>query len=251
MKLITYLLFILFFSSDSFAQQKEILYKIDIQRRFTKEALKKSKKRSNKENARVEISAYQNPKDEFYSLKIHDNSLKLDYVEALDNDDNQTHIQVKNYPLGKESYRLKGDSLVYYQYSIEKEKYYSIDTLVKGNWVEAQKDSVILGYKVHQLKLENNLGVYSAWFTKDLPSDLGIGSLSYYKGFILAYEFLYKPTPILKTHVIKVYPYKIKKLRKKKRFKFTRPEKVYAQEEIKKIISERNKVLNRPIEIKN
>jgi hypothetical protein len=143
------------------------------------------------------------------------------------------------------------DSLIYYRFEIGEESYHAKDTLISGNWFKTSKDSVILGYKVHQIKLDNLIGTYKAWFTKELPQSLGIGTLSYPKGFVLAYEFSYKPTPVLKSHVVKVYPYKEKKLRKKKKFKFTKPQKVYTMEKIKELFRKRNEVLNKPVEINN
>lgn len=251
MKFFIFTILILFISELSYSQDKEILYKIDIDRRFSDVALKKFKKRKDKEKAKQEIQAYQNPKNEFYSLKLSNNKIKLDYVLALDNDDKKTHIEVNNYPLGKQSFRIKDDTLVYYKFKFYKDSYHSVDTLIRGKWIETQKDSTLLGYNVNQIKLETEIGIYKAWYTKQLPIGLGIGALSSSKGFIIAYEFSYKPTSILKAHIVKVYPYKQKKLKRNKKFDFRIPNKIYSQNEIKEIFRKRNEVLNKAIEIDN
>jgi GLPGLI family protein len=251
MKFFIFPILILFISDLSYSQDKEILYKINIKRKFSDVALKKFKKRKDKEKAKQEIQAYQNPKNEFYSLKLSNNKIKLDYVIALDNDDKKTHVEVKNYPLGKQSFRIKDDTLVYYKYEFYKDSYYSVDTLVKDKWIETQKDSTLLGYNVSQIKLETEIGTYKAWYTKELPTGLGIGSLSSSKGFIIAYEFSYKPTSFLDSHIIKAYPYKQKKLKRNKKFDFRIPDKIYSDDEIKEIFRKRNEVLNKPVEIEN
>mgnify|MGYP005861934587 CR=1 FL=1 len=251
MKIFITSLLLYFISYLSYSQKIEILYKIDIERQFSKQALLNFKKRQNQEMAKNEILAFQNPNDEYYSLKINNNILKLDYIEVLDNDDKETHIVVKNYPLGKESFRKQNDSLIYHLFKFDKDKYYASDTLVKNNWIETNKDSVIMDYNVKQIKLKTNLGNYTAWFTNKLPQGLGIGSLSYEKGFILAYSFSYLPREPFIKYTTKVYPYKKKKLRKKKIFDFKIPDKLYTQNEIKEIFRKRNEILNKPTEIKN
>lgn len=252
MKLFKLFFFLSFFLSlIIYSQEKEILYKVEIKRKFSNKALEKFNKRTNKRKANIEMAAYQNPKDEFYSLKILKNTSKLDYIEALLNDNRKKHIKVKNYPLGKQSFRIQDDSLIYYKFQFGNDNYFSKDTLIKGKWFKTQKDTVIFNYSAKQLKLETDDGIYKAWFTKELPKNLGIGSLSFSEGFIIAYEFSYKATPILKSHVIKVLPYKLKKLKRKKKFEFTKPNKIYTQDEIKKILKKRNKILNKPREIRN
>jgi GLPGLI family protein len=240
-----------FFSLIIYSQEKEIAYKVEIKRQFSEKALEKFKRRSDKQKAKIEMNAYQNPKDEFYSLKILKNKSKLDYVEALLNDNKKSHIKVNNYPLGKQSFRIQDDSLIYYKFQFRKDDYYAKDTLVKGKWVKTQKDTVILNYTAQQLKLKTDDGIYKAWFTKELPEDLGIGALSYSDGFIIAYEFSYKATPILKSHVIKAFPYKEKKLKRRKEFEFTVPDKIYTRTEIEEIFRKRNEILNKPREVKN
>jgi len=251
MKLFKLFFFIFFFSLNIYSQEKEIVYKVEIKRKFSDKALEKFNKRTNKRKANIEMDAYQNPKDEFYSLKILKNKSKLDYVEALSNDNKKSHIKVNNYPLGKQSFRIQDDSLIYFKFQFRKDDYYAKDTLVKGKWIKTQKDTVILNYTAQQLKLETDDGIYKAWFTKELPENLGIGALSYSDGFIIAYEFSYKATPTLKSHVIKAFPYKEKKLKRRKEFEFTIPDKIYTRTEIEEIFRKSNEVLNKPREVKN
>jgi GLPGLI family protein len=239
------------FINFSFSQEIEILYQVDIKRQFSQKALENFRKNKSKITADNEISMYQNPVPEFYSLKLNKNQLILEYVQNLEDESKASNLKVKNYPLGKVSFRIKNDSLIYYKFNFDKEIYFSSDTLIANKWVKTDVDSVILGFNVNKIKMKTEIAEYTAWYTDELPQNLGIGSLSYNGGFIIAFELSYYPKEPFKSHVIAVYPYKKRKLRKRNKFDFQTPKTLYTQNQIKDIFKERNKSLNKTRIIKN
>lgn len=251
MKILITIVLSVLFTKFTFSQEIEILYQVDIKRQFSEKALENFKKNKNKVTADNEISMYQNPSPEFYSLKLNKNQLFLEYVQNLENESNTSNLKIKNYPLGKVSYRSKNDSLIYYKFNFDKDVYFSSDTLISKHWKKTDKDSIIMDYNVSKIKLETETAVYTAWYTDELPPTLGIGSLSYKDGFIIAFELSYNQKEPFKSHVITIYPYKKRKLKKRRKFDFQKPKVLYTQNQIKEIFKERNKSLNKSIDIEN
>lgn len=227
----------------------EILFKVEFERKLSEELLEDFKDKKDKSLADKEISAYQNPKPEFYSLKLSNNKIETTYLEILDSEANRSHVSVQNYPLGKKSYRIKNDTILYLEHDFNGKNLYSYENLIDNEWQVTHNDSIILGYKVFEISRVSDEGIIKAWVTNDLPEGLGIYKYSFLEGFIIAIELHNKPNNAFEKDIIKVYPYKIKKL--KNEIKFKLPKEVYTTEQIKEIYLGRNNVINKSRKIKN
>jgi hypothetical protein len=150
--------------------------------------------------------------------------------------------------LEKKNYRKINDTLIYNEHKINNQTLFSADTLICKYWNKTGKDSIILDLKVSQIKLENSAAKITAWFTEELPAGMGVYNLSFKDGFILAFEIDYFPNDAFKKNIIKVYPYKMKNIKRKKKqsLKFPSIDKIYTLEEIKEKYKEKNKIINQP-----
>lgn len=121
------------------------------------------------------------------------------------------------------------------------------------DWKNTGKDSLILGYKVYEtLGMDKKTNFeYKIWFTKELPSNLGIYNLNNTNGFVLAYSSTLKnPSEEIKEISIHVYPQKKLKLSAKKeeaiknKINTLRNHKVYTTEQVDQLYEEHNKRSN-------
>ena len=81
-------------------------------------------------------------------------------------------------------------------------------------WRDMNRDSVILGIKVHLVKGLHQKSIVKAWVTDKYPQQLGVFDLHYNQGFILAYTYINNHKAPFKRQTLKVFPERIKTLSK-------------------------------------
>ncbi|MDX9705300.1 MAG: hypothetical protein RBT46_06300, partial [Weeksellaceae bacterium] len=140
MKKLIYII-LLSYSVNCYSQSFELEYKIDFQRKLSEKLTEEFKANKSGDLARAEIFTYENPKAEFYTLKFNNEFSELTYIEALNNNQEKSHLQVSNFPLGKKNYRKINDTLIYNEHKINNQTLFSADTLICKYWNKTGKDS--------------------------------------------------------------------------------------------------------------
>lgn len=239
----TLILILIIINFSSLSQKLEINYTVEFERKLTE----KQRKEFEKNNVDVKFisETYETPNSESYNLKLYDNFQILSYEEPLLSDEDKPKLNVSNFPMGKISFRKQKENYIFYQFKFDNKNIYSKDTLIANNWIETERDTVILKYKAFEIVFNMKYATIKAWYVKELPKNLGLYNLSFEKGFIIAYEMYLKEDEFYNKNIVKIYPSKMKKLRKK----IEEPiiEKVYSKMEIRKMYQEKNKVINQPI----
>lgn len=220
----------------------EIKYSVVFDRKLTQ---KQSKEFENKSaDSKFTAQTYEHPESENYNLKLGDNFQILQYEEKMATEENKSKLNVANFPMGKISYRNQKENVIYYQFNFDNKNIYSKENLQDYIWNETGKDSLILKYNAKQLECKLPFAKITAWYVKELPKKLGLYNLSFNDGFVIAYEMLLNEDEFFSRNLIKIYPTKIKK----SKTKLEEPviEKAYTKLEIKKMFTDKNKLINQP-----
>lgn len=231
----------LFLILSSFLFGQNIAYSVSLRQIFSEKGL--AELQHNTYDARKAfIEQNQFPPPTYYTLIVGERLSILNYVPALDNEQENTEKRVHIAPFGfSETIRQTERPNFLMKHPVLGKKVYSESPVLTIEWTNTNRDSIILGYKVSEA-IGTDVSThfkYTIWYSKQLPKNLGIYNLKHPDGFVLAFtSVLHKPDETIDMITITATPYKISRIKKtemnalSKKIKAITPDQIYGQKEI-------------------
>lgn len=245
---ISLLSFCLMFSTVVFSQNFEAKFEVIYKAKFSAFAINKFKEETekSKNNSRQEwINKTENPKPSYYITKFNDKFSITEYQASINNDqESNLEVNIKPFGSGEIIKLSQKDSLnTFMRHRNLGDDIFSKKKLLDLNWIDSKKDSIILKYKVHLVEAETTEANYSVWYTKELPSGVGISDIKFNNGFIVYCVIKKKSSQVFDYEIIEAKPVYIRKNKKDVTLnKFSLKKwKIFTESEIKEKYNEFNK----------
>ncbi|GEM_PF-268630 len=140
----------------------------------------------------------------FYKLTITKGKSLYEYVETINNNQDENSIAIRVKGPGSELAIYRDIQTTFYiaQHEFFGQNFIVTDSLKKQNWKLVDEEKEILDYKVKKAILKDNGNIMTAWYAIDLPYKTGPEYYGDLPGVILEIIFHYKSDTMSGTNTI-------------------------------------------------
>lgn len=197
---------------------------------------------SDRESAKMELEAKQNPYPAYYRLILTDTVSKLSYLKP----DRQEDDAYRNYAMpftSGNTYKFPDQPGVFLDLSKEIPGGFIKIEDRPVEWSYAHRDSIIQGQRVRLQYGKQGRTEIRAWVTSDYPKGLGLFDMNFNNGFVLAFELKAQNQGDFESIYLRAHPVRIR-TRKREKFKTPYFRKRVSEDELREFReSTKNKAL--------